>query len=63
LRQRSASPVCRQSVEFWEEEVGGGGAGGQRSRSQERGGGGARAARMPGKTTDIHIQGGGIMER
>ena len=50
LRQRSASPATRQSVEFWEQEV-------RRGRSQER-----EAPRMPEKMPE-KMAGGGIMER
>ena len=49
LRQRSASPATRQSVEFWEQEV-------RRGRSQER-----EAPKMPEKPEKM--AGGGIMER
>ena len=53
LRQRSVSPQCRKSVEFWEqrEEA-------KRDRSQER----PDEAAMPEKA-EIKVAGGGIMER
>ena len=50
LRQRSASPATRQSVEFWEQEV-------RRGRIQER-----EAPKMPEKMPE-KMAGGGIMER
>merc|ERR1712106_53277 len=54
LRQRSASPQCRRSVEFWENK----GEDHKRGRSQER----AEQVTMPEKS-EIKVGGGGIMER
>jgi len=54
LRQRSASPQCRRSVEFWENK----GEDHKRGRSQER----VEQGNMPEKS-EIKVGGGGIMER